>query len=302
VPLELPGLSLSLLAQEHETMIGEVDSIVPFVGGLCAFIVLLLTLFLRALYLQLQAEHRLRNQEDLMLDQARLASLGEMTSVLSHELNQPIATIETYACAAKNLLAEGWSDEERASKQSQMLTALNMVTDQSHRAAEIIKSIRKLFASKSTSYEDVLISDILDNLYPIIAVQAERFQSKFKITYSGNYLLRVNRLLCEQVFLNLSRNAFQAMIKTPPSQRSLQVSVGISKNNFCKISFIDNGEGLSEEAAKNIFKPFFSSKADGMGLGLSLSRTLVERFGGELRWKNTSPRGAQFTILLPIQD
>jgi len=302
VPLELPGISLSLLAEEHESWRGEIDSIIPFVAGLCGFIVVLLALFLRSLYLQFRAETRLRNQEELMLDQARLASLGEMTSVLSHELNQPIAAIEAYASAAKNLLEENAYVSSAGDSSNQMLKALNMVTEQAHRAAEIIKSIRNLFSSKSSSYEDVLVSELLDSLLPLIGVQAERFQSKFTVVYEKDYLIRVNRLLCEQVFLNLARNAFQAMTNVPPAKRSLKILVSDAKKHFCKIAFIDRGEGVSDEIANNLFKPFFSSKADGMGLGLSLSRTLVERFGGELSWKNMPSRGAEFAILLPVQE
>jgi signal transduction histidine kinase len=295
IPFNLPGLKLFLRAEYYEGADHPVDGLLPLVVGSTSLIVILFILFIRSLFLQIQVEKRLRIQEEVILDQARLASLGEMTSTLSHELNQPIAAIETYATSAKCLIESGEPIDHQL-----LLKALTSVTEQAHRAGETIKGIRKLFYSKSSDEDAISISGVLNNLLPMIELQAIRYNGKFKVTYAAEAIILVNRLLCEQVILNLSLNAFQAMKENVPSRRNLEIVVKVEGKEFCTISFVDQGHGVSESISQNLFKPFFSTKNNGMGLGLSLSRTLMERFRGELLWRNLPSGGAEFTIRLPI--
>lgn len=296
VPLQLPGLSLNVWGSEFEDSSGKIDSITLIISGLTIFIVVLSGLFFRSLYLQTKTELLLRKQEEAMLDQTRLASLGEMTSVLSHELSQPIAAIETYASGAQNLMAETHSIDRK-----KIAYALTMVTDQAQRASQIIEGIRNLFKAKSNGSQSIIVSDIFDALMPLIQLQAERYQSRFKVNCNGPYKIQVNRLLCEQVFLNLIRNAFQAMSSTRLMDRLLLVEISDAGDGFCVIAFKDNGTGISDDVKEHLFEPFFSTKEDGMGFGLSLSRTLVERFQGKLTWRNVDSGGAEFVIQLPLQ-
>jgi len=294
IPLDLPGLKLFVRAQSYGGATDNIEALLPSVFGLIVLIAILFTLFLRSIFFQVRAEIRLRNQEDVILGQARLASLGEMAGILSHELNQPIAAIETYATSAKFLV----ESDEPIDRQL-LLKALTSVTEQAHRAGEIIKGIRRLFYSKASDVDSISISGLLKNLIPMIELQAARYNGQFKLSYATDAVIHVNRLLCEQVILNLSLNAFQAMKENTPSRRNLHIFVEVDAKGFCKISFRDQGHGVSDAIAANLFKPFFSSKSDGMGLGLSLCRTLIERFRGELAWCNLPDGGAEFTILLP---
>jgi signal transduction histidine kinase len=295
IPFGLPGLKLNLRAETSVGLQKLADLTLPTLIGISLLIAILIIVFVRSLYLQSDAERRIRAQEEIILDRERLASLGEMTSVLSHEINQPIAAIETYASAAKFLL-----ESEDLIDRKQMLTALDGVSNQAHRAAETIKGIRKLFTSKSTAEELILISDVLKGIEAMFSIQAERYKARFTITYEFDSKIMVNRLLCEQVFLNLARNSFQAMEGVKESQRLLKILVSQKDGKSCYVGFIDRGKGISKELEENLFKPFFSSKKDGMGIGLSLSRTLVERFGGQLSWQNLPEGGAEFGIQLPI--
>jgi C4-dicarboxylate-specific signal transduction histidine kinase len=297
IPFDLPGLKLHLRAESSEVFHQIVDLTLPTLIVISLLIIILIIVFVRSLFLQAAAERKIRAQEEIILDRERLASLGEMTSILSHEINQPIAAIETYATSAKFLL-----ESEDSIDREKMLTALDGVSNQAHRAADTIKGIRKLFTSKSTPEEVISISEVLKGIEPMFAIQAERYKAKFAITYEVDSRVTINRLLCEQVFLNLARNAFQAMERIKEPQRLLKILVTQKDSKHCYVSFMDSGKGIPKELEANLFKPFYSSKKDGMGLGLSLSRTLVERFGGQLSWQNLPKSGAEFGIQLPIHN
>jgi len=294
-PFVLPGLSLSLTTERYSSSFNEDSGLIILEVLFCLFISGLLFGFIRTFIAKKNAEIQLQQQNEILLDNARLATLGEISSVLSHEINQPIAAIESYASAAEHLL----NDESRRFDHVLLLDILGNIKAQGRRSGQIIQNVRELFFSRSVKDEVVSVNAILKKLTPIIAMQAERYHADFKIDYLDSCKTKVNPLLFEQVILNLTRNAFQAMAQVKPSRRQLKVDIKRS-GKFVNLIFTDGGDGVSTEAAGNLFKSFYSTKPNGMGLGLSLSRTLIERFGGELSWRNLTDFGAEFTIRLPL--
>jgi len=294
LPIDLPGLSLQIVGERYEDHSRLVNPLNFVVVSFCLIIAFLVAVFLRSFQLQKNAERELKDYHDILLDQSRLATVGEISSVLSHEINQPIATIETYASAIQHLL----ESKEEINRQV-LLDAIEKLKLQTNRVVNIVSSIRSLFSSRSTQGVVLSVKGVLEKLDSIISMQAERFRAKFIIKIEGDCFVLVNRLLLEQVILNLARNAFQSMSITQ-SKAPLVIIEVFEKDGWCEITFVDNGSGVSHEASENLFKPFFSTKSDGMGLGLSLSRSLVERFGGRLSWKNLPHVGAKFMIKLPL--
>ena len=297
LPINLPGLSLQLVGERYKEDTHIINPMIFTVVSFCLIIAFLLALFLRSFQLQKNAERELRDYHDIILDQSRLATVGEISSVLSHEINQPIATIEAYATAVKNLLESSENIDREL-----VMGAIDKLKAQAKRAATVVQGIQKLFSTRSSHEEVLSVNDVLKNLESIIAMQAERYRASYIIKITGKPCVSVNRLLFEQVILNLARNAFQSMAQVQSKIMPLLVIEVLEKDGRCEINFIDNGSGVSDEIAKNLFKPFYSTKSDGMGLGLSLSRTLVERFGGNLRWENLPTNGARFVINLPLHS
>jgi len=297
LPINLPGLSLQLVGERYKEDTHIINPMIFTVVSFCLIIAFLLALFLRSFQLQKNTERELRDYHDIILDQSRLATVGEISSVLSHEINQPIATIEAYATAVKNLLESSENIDREL-----VMGAIDKLKAQAKRAATVVQGIQKLFSTRSSHEEVLSVNDVLKNLESIIAMQAERYRARYIIKITDKPCVSVNRLLFEQVILNLARNAFQSMAQVQSKIMPLLVIEVLEKDGRCEINFIDNGSGVSDEIAKNLFKPFYSTKSDGMGLGLSLSRTLVERFGGNLRWENLPTNGARFVINLPLHS
>jgi two-component system, LuxR family, sensor histidine kinase DctS len=247
---------------------------------------------------QRKMEEVSRASQERMQASARLATMGEMASLLSHELNQPLAAISSYATGTANML-----QGTPVLPAQDIAHALSRIAQQAERAGKVIKSVHDFVRRRESRHEDVQPQVLLDAVMPLVLLQARKLGAQVKLQgLAGAPAVRVDRTMVEQVLLNLARNGIQAMENTPAAQRLLTIRVRklLDAPQWLEFAVLDLGAGIEEDTAKQLFTPFFSTKADGMGLGLSLCRTVVEQHGGVLRFEANAPRGTAFVFTLPL--
>jgi two-component system, LuxR family, sensor histidine kinase DctS len=238
-----------------------------------------------------------RRQHEQLQTNARLAMLGEVATVLSHEINQPLSAIQSYATASQNLLEGGQVEQAEQ--------ALVRLRQQADRAAQVVRSVGDFVKRRKLNFEDIQVAQTIEELLPIIQLQAKRFDVHLICTLEKNLHIRGDRTMFEQALLNLTRNGVESMEKTPHESRILEV-VASSEIDFdglakkAAIQVIDRGQGVRPEQASKLFSAFYTTKSDGIGVGLSLSRTIAEAFGGSLSYHQNSEGGSVFTLKLPL--
>ncbi len=240
--------------------------------------------FIRDLTERQQTEARLQELQSELVHISRLTAMGEMASTLAHELNQPLSAIANYLKGSRRLL-EGVSDEKLLS----MRDALDKAADQAMRAGQIIRRLRD-FVSRGESEQRVeSITKLVEEASALALVGAKdrgvRVQFNFKPEID---LVLADRVQVQQVVLNLLLNAMDAM--EGAEARNLVVSITPADRNQVKISVADSGVGIAPEIAEQLFQPFVTTKRQGMGIGLSISRAIVEAHNGRI-WVEPNPGG-----------
>ena len=252
---------------------------------------------------QRRMEDLARQQQDRLQATARLATIGEMASLLSHELNQPLAAIASYASGSMNLLqspgdAPGIDDELRG----QLQHSFERIGEQAERAGRVIRSVHDFVRRREQLRERVGVDRLFDSVLPLVRLQARKSGTQVVLDLPSPVLsVDCDRTMIEQVLLNLTRNAIQAMEHdTPLPQRVLTLRVRRSQERWVMFSVIDAGAGIAPEVAARLFTPFFTTRSDGMGLGLSLCRTVIEQHGGALDFRSPleAGRGTEFRFTL----
>lgn len=250
---------------------------------------------------QRRVEELSRASQERLQATARLATVGEMASLLSHELNQPLAAISSYATGSLNLLQEHPAD---ASRLDDMRMAMQQIARQAERAGKVIKSVHDFVRRRDQAKESLPAQELLTAIMPLVKLQAHKLRVRVETTVEpGLPPVLCDRTMVEQVLLNLARNGMQSMDNLGQTDRVLELQVrraaGSAHGQWLAFSVADRGNGISEEVAQQLFTPFFTTRAEGMGLGLSLCRTVVEQHGGYLGFEPRPPRGTVFTFTLP---
>jgi two-component system, LuxR family, sensor histidine kinase DctS len=230
---------------------------------------------------QRRVEELARSQQERLQATARLATVGEMASLLSHELNQPLAAISSYAAGSANLLNGPIDDPE---SRALLRQAIERIGEQAERAGRVIKSVHDFVRRRQQTREPVAVEVLVEAVLPLVRLQARKSGTRVEVDIAEG-LPRVvcDRTMIEQVLLNLTRNGIQAMEDTAePERRELLIRARGEHGRWIALSVIDRGPGVSSEVAQRLFTPFFTTRAEGMGLGLSLCRTVVEQHGGAL--------------------
>ncbi|AVO49580.1 PAS domain-containing sensor histidine kinase [Melaminivora suipulveris] len=255
---------------------------------------------------QRRAEELSRTTHERLQATARLATVGEMASLLSHELNQPLAAIASYASGSLNLLqpAPG-ADAPAPQDLADVRGAVQRIAHQAERAGRVIKSVHDFVRRRAHAREAVPAQDLLDAVLPIVRLQARKLGVQVELDVApGLPEALCDRTMVEQVLLNLTRNAMQAMDEPPPHappvlELRVRRGAGDATQRWLEFSVADNGCGIAEDVAARLFMPFFTTRAEGMGLGLSLCRTVVEQHGGHLACNARAGRGTLFVFTLP---
>lgn len=245
-----------------------------------------------------------QRQQEKLQTSARLATMGEIASTLAHELNQPLAAISSYTAGALNMI-DASMDQDAAPDLKQLRPALEKASTQAQRAGQIIRSVHTFVKRRDPSREQITIDTLLENVIPLVELQARQFFVATQVHIEpGLPSVRADRVMLEQVLLNLTRNAIEAMQDVAPQRRILRITAMLDIESATQpsvvISVIDQGHGIPEEVAVRLFSPFFSTKAEGMGMGLNICRTAVEFHGGTLVHANNPAGGTIFRFSLPI--
>ena len=247
---------------------------------------------------QRRAEELSRASQERLQASARLATVGEMASLMSHELNQPLAVISSYATGSLNLLQQPAGD---AATLHDVRTALSRIAEQAGRAGKVIHSVRDLVRQRSTAREAVAPRVLFDAVLPLVQLQARKLGATVHVEVPAELpAVWCEATMIEQVLMNLARNGLQAMAEAPaPRLLRLQARLGPA-HTAVEFVVADSGEGISDDVAAQLFTPFFTTKDEGMGLGLSLCRTVVEQHGSALQHQPQTPRGTVFRFTLPV--
>lgn len=262
-----------------------------------------------------------RASQERLQATARLATVGEMASLLSHELNQPLAAIASYASGTLNLLDEPPGASGPAMPQGELRQAMQRIGEQAERAGRVIKSVADFVRRREQVREAVAPASLIDAILPLLGLQAKKQGIRVHTQIApGCPPVLCDRTMVEQVLLNLARNGVQAMPANDPTAASgLRVlTLAVSRTRlhasdddevaasgspprkvWVEFAVTDHGHGLSEAVRQQLFTPFFTTKAEGMGLGLSLCRTVIEQHGGALTHEPALPRGTVFRFTLP---
>ena len=250
---------------------------------------------------QRRIEELSRASQERLQATARLATVGEMASLLSHELNQPLAAISSYATGSMNLL------QEAANKDPQLAetlgSAIQRIGQQAERAGKVIKSVHDFIRRRDQAREAVAPRALLDDVMPLVILQARKLGVRVQVNCPPELpAVLCDRTMVEQVLLNLARNGMQAMADdVSPKVLTLTVRPAASNASSRWLEFLvaDVGHGIPDGVSEKLFTPFFTTKDEGMGLGLSLCRTVVEQHGGFLSHFANTPHGTVFSFTLP---
>jgi two-component system sensor kinase FixL len=240
--------------------------------------------FIRDLSERQKTEARLQELQSELVHISRLTAMGEMASALAHELNQPLSAIANYMKGSRRLL------ETRTDEQSVMVRdAMDKAAEQSMRAGQIIRRLRDFVARGESERRVESIKKLVEEASALALVGAkdQGVRVLFRLD-AGIDLVLADKVQIQQVILNLMRNAIEAMEQS--ERRELVLSVTPADAGMVDISVADTGSGIAEDIIPHLFQPFITSKRQGMGVGLSISRTIIEGHGGRI-WADANPAG-----------
>jgi two-component system sensor kinase FixL len=263
--------------------IGEMQS-----GGVPYF-----TGFVRDLTEHQQTQARLQELQSELVHVSRLSAMGEMASALAHELNQPLAAISNYMNGSRRLLAAS-SDPNRPKLEN----ALDRASEQAIRAGQIIRRLRDFVARGESEKRVESLSKLIEEAgaLGLAGAREQGVQLRFNLNPHHDLVL-VDRVQIQQVLVNLFRNALEAMAQSP--KRELIAANTLVADDMIEIEVSDTGSGFQDDVKQNLFQTFFTTKETGMGVGLSISRSIIEAHGGRMWAETNASGGATFRFTLP---
>jgi PAS domain S-box-containing protein len=314
-----PGIPTSFLYQESESEEVQLDDgsnkwyevrrrFIPWVDGHLAQLLITTDITIRK-----EADDLVRQQEERMQFTSRLTTMGEMASSLAHELNQPLSAISNYCMGVAKRL-EGNIDPDL---KKEILPALEKASEQAHRAGTIIQRIRGFVKRSEPQRKFSSMTEIINDAVGLLEIEANRHRLSITSSLADNLPeVNVDPVLILQVLVNLLKNALDSVREAYPlssrwSAPPVNISADLDTSTFpamMRIRVTDSGGGIAESVIERMFEPFFSTKVDGMGMGLNICRSIIESHHGRLWASNmmdserTKLAGCTFTILLPLES
>src|SRR5262245_1378162 len=248
-------------------------------------------------------EHRRRRQAEVevsrrmaeLANMNRSAAIGQMSATIAHEIKQPLAAIVMNAGAGLRWLARDVPNIEQAAH------ALKNIVGNGNRASQVVETIRAMFKKEISNRTLVDINDAIREVLTLLHIELDEHGVVTKATLNeGLPRVMADPIQLQQVIFNLVKNAIEAMSSTAAGARVLRVRSEATETGECIVAIEDSGPGIEPETLSRIFEPFFTSKSKGMGMGLSICRSIVEAHGGRLSAAPAKPHGAIFEILLPL--
>jgi len=236
-----------------------------------------------------------RQQQEKLLLTSRLLTVGEMASTLAHEINQPLAAIASYNQGCVRRLRSGaWDAEEIA-------TTLEKACAQAERAGQVIQRVREFLRNREPTRTAHNVNDVMSGVAKLVELEAEQAQVELKLKLHADLRpVLMDRIMVEQVVLNLVKNAIESMKNTDQISRSLTMTTLPSTDDVVEVSVTDQGHGITAESEAELFTPFFTTKPEGMGIGLNICRSIVELHEGRLWFSRNVGAGSTFRFTLPV--
>lgn len=248
--------------------------------------------FIRDLTERQQTEQRLHSLQDELAHVSRVTAMGTLATAIAHELNQPLTAIANYVETASELLAEPSPERVAVIRE-----ALDECATEAVRAGQIVRRLRDFIARGESERQVVPLGRLVNEASALAFMSVGSRALEFDVRIGADELVLVDRVQIQQVFLNLIRNAVEAMEES--AFKRLEISSRKAGGGMIEVIVADSGPGLAAEALANLFQPFRTTKAAGMGVGLSISQTIIEAHEGRL-WAEPSPHGgAAFHLTLP---
>jgi C4-dicarboxylate-specific signal transduction histidine kinase len=220
--------------------------------------------------------------------------MGEMATGLAHELNQPLAAIVNFSSGCVRRLQSGIGGE------AELVGAMSQITAQAERAGEIIKRLRVLVGKRPQEHTVVNLNHLVLEVASFVEYVANKYHVDVSLhLYPDPLPVEVDLVQIEQVLLNLIRNAVDAMKQVKEERRKLELITQRQGENQVEVIVKDSGPGIPPETLGQLFDAFFSTKEDGMGMGLSISRKIIESHSGQISASSELGKGAEFRIVLP---
>jgi two-component system sensor kinase FixL len=251
---------------------------------------------LRDLSNQRAAEQRTRALEVRLAQVDRFNLMGEMAAGIAHEINQPLSAIATYAQAAKRIM-----DHEQPNTVT-LREICTKVDDQARRAGQVIENLRKFIRKQEIRTQSLDVSKVVRDVLNLIEADAHAEGIPVRVeTAEGLPTVRADAVQLQQVLLNLTRNSVDAMREGLGKDRGILIAAQRSERGGVRITVTDHGHGVSRQLGENIFHPFVTTKREGLGVGLAISRTIVQSYQGSLTYADNPEGGAIFSIELPAE-
>jgi two-component system sensor kinase FixL len=250
--------------------------------------------FVRDLTERQATQRRLQDMQAELIHMSRFTAMGEMASTLAHELNQPLTAVASYLNGCRRLL-----DGTESVHNLMLRDGIDRAADQALRAGQIIRRLRQFVARDESERRVESLPRLIEeaSALALVGVKHEGVRVKFDLSSGVEWVL-ADKIQVQQVILNLMRNAIEAMHDA--TRRELTLSTAELPNDMVEVSVSDTGPGIAPEIAAQLFHPFVTTKPQGMGVGLSISRTIVESHGGKL-WADPNPGGGTiFRLTLKV--
>lgn len=238
-----------------------------------------------------------RARQERLFATSRMMSVGEMTTTLAHELNQPLASIINYLGACSLLLEQGDTGNPR------LLQGITQARGQASHASEVIARLREFVRTREPKRSPQAPRALVDAVLELVRADAEQQQIRITTEVAADLPdVFADRVMIEQVLLNLFKNAIDAMRAVPAENRKLRIDAEIDLDGMLRFRVSDRGCGLGEEGAAQLFTPLYTTKADGLGMGLAICRSIIEYHAGRLYAEANPGGGSVFVFTLPVVE
>jgi two-component system sensor kinase FixL len=249
---------------------------------------------IRDLSAEKAAELRARSLEGRLSHVGRFDLMGEMTAGIAHEINQPLSAIATYAQAARRIL------ERDQPGMTTLIDVCRKIDEQALRAGRVIENLRKFIKKQDIRAEAVDVNAVVRDIMNLVNADAHAEGIRVTTRYADDLpVVRANMIQLQQVLLNLTRNAVDAMRGTLRKDLGIKIETQKNADGGVTITVADHGPGVSSHLGDAIFHPFVTTKREGLGVGLAISRTIVQSCGGTLSYRDNPAGGAVFAVDLP---
>ena len=225
---------------------------------------------------------------------ARLTMMGEMAATLAHELNQPLHAITSYANGGMLRMAKSPQADE------QLVMAMQQIAAEAHRAADVVRRIRRFVKKQELQRSAVSINSLIEEVLVLAKAELDKADAQVALEFSPDPpIVLGDSVELEQVVLNLVRNGLEAMDSPPNAEKSLVIRTARDATGWVLVEVRDSGKGIAKQDLEKVFEPFYTTKPDGMGMGLAISRSIVHAHGGRLWLSINRDQGCTFHFTLP---